>query len=193
MSTPPRPAATPDRERTTREQIQDVAMLRFAEQGYDGTSMREIAEDLGITKAALYYHFASKEDLVRSLLADLVGQVEDLVAWAREQQMTPQVRREVLDRWCDIMHAHGFRMFRFMAGNRRVLQDAKPKLGLPHLVGDLTALLAPEGASIEDQLRIRVALMAVNAAGMGGSDLDGREEEVLAAARRLSVELMPGL
>src|SRR5262249_12854805 len=40
----------------TRERIQAIALELFAEQGYEKTSLREIAERLGVTKAALYYH-----------------------------------------------------------------------------------------------------------------------------------------
>src|SRR5215469_16465337 len=47
----------------TRERIQAIALELFAEQGYEKTSLREIAERLGVTKAALYYHFKSKEDI----------------------------------------------------------------------------------------------------------------------------------
>jgi AcrR family transcriptional regulator len=52
---------------STRERILDVALDLFNEQGYDQTSLREIAEQLGFTKAALYYHFASKEDIFMAL------------------------------------------------------------------------------------------------------------------------------
>jgi len=48
----------------TRTRIQAVALELFTEQGYDATSLREIAERLGVTKAALYYHFKSKEEIV---------------------------------------------------------------------------------------------------------------------------------
>ena len=48
----------------TRERILAVALELFTEQGYDKTSLREIAERLGITKAALYYHFRNKEDIL---------------------------------------------------------------------------------------------------------------------------------
>src|SRR5579871_4147084 len=51
----------------TRERILDVALELFNEQGYDKTSLREIAERLGVTKAALYYHFKSKEDILLEL------------------------------------------------------------------------------------------------------------------------------
>ena len=62
--------ATPplvDAKNDTRQRILDVALDLFTEQGYDGTSLREIAEQLGVTKAALYYHFESKEDILMAL------------------------------------------------------------------------------------------------------------------------------
>ena len=46
-----------ERRTDTREQIRRLALQLFAERGYDGTSLREIADRLGITKAAVYYHF----------------------------------------------------------------------------------------------------------------------------------------
>jgi len=51
----------------TREQILDVALELFVEHGYDNTSLREIAERMGFSKAALYYHFPSKDDILMAL------------------------------------------------------------------------------------------------------------------------------
>jgi AcrR family transcriptional regulator len=51
----------------TKERILDVALDLFIAQGYDGTSLREIAQRLGFTKAALYYHFTSKDDILMAL------------------------------------------------------------------------------------------------------------------------------
>jgi AcrR family transcriptional regulator len=51
----------------TRERILDVALALFTRQGYDKTSLRDIAERLEITKAALYYYFARKEDILLEL------------------------------------------------------------------------------------------------------------------------------
>jgi AcrR family transcriptional regulator len=53
--------------KSTRERILDVALDLFIEKGYDKTSLREIAAQLGFTKAALYYHFSSKEDILMAL------------------------------------------------------------------------------------------------------------------------------
>ena len=58
-----------DRRRTdTRQRIHQVALEVFSEQGYDRATLREIAEPLGITRPALYYHFKSKDDLVAAYL-----------------------------------------------------------------------------------------------------------------------------
>jgi AcrR family transcriptional regulator len=51
----------------TRERILDVAQELFTRHGYDKTSLRDIAERLGITKAALYYYFERKEDILLEL------------------------------------------------------------------------------------------------------------------------------
>lgn len=77
---------------STREKILDVALDLFTDQGFDGTSMREIAERLHISKPAIYYHFASKEEILMALhmrlhefgrvaLARLAGQTVTLQAW----------------------------------------------------------------------------------------------------------------
>jgi AcrR family transcriptional regulator len=60
-------ASAEDTHVDTRQRILDVALDLFTEQGYDGTSLRQIAERLGVTKAALYYHFESKEDILLAL------------------------------------------------------------------------------------------------------------------------------
>jgi AcrR family transcriptional regulator len=78
---------------STRERILDVAMDLFTDQGFDGTSMREIAERLHLSKPAIYYHFASKEEILMALhmrlhefgkaaLDRLAGQTVTLQVWA---------------------------------------------------------------------------------------------------------------
>lgn len=67
----------------TRERIQAVALELFTEQGYEKTSLREIAERLGVTKAALYYHFKSKDEIVNSFVDDRLRRMDELIEWAR--------------------------------------------------------------------------------------------------------------
>ena len=56
----------------TRGQILKVALDLFIERGYDRTSLREIAERVGVTKAALYYHFTSKDEIFATLMQPII-------------------------------------------------------------------------------------------------------------------------
>ena len=50
------------KEKNTKEKILEEALKLFAQSGYMGTSMNDIASKLGVTKAALYKHYKSKQD-----------------------------------------------------------------------------------------------------------------------------------
>src|ERR1022692_891460 len=69
----------------TRERIQSVALELFAGQGYEKASRREIAERLGVTKAALYYHFKSKEDIAASGVEASFGPIDAPIDWGLSQ------------------------------------------------------------------------------------------------------------
>jgi AcrR family transcriptional regulator len=63
----------------TRERIQQVARELFLTRGVQATSLQDIATRLGITKPALYYHFASREELVRSIITPMLDDLEGYV------------------------------------------------------------------------------------------------------------------
>ena len=88
---------------STRERILDVALDLFIEKGYDGTSLREIAERLGFTKAALYYHFASKEDILMALHMRVHQVGRDKLAMLVPGQVTLEVWRSLLTSVLDQM------------------------------------------------------------------------------------------
>lgn len=52
------------------DRISETATSLFVERGFSGVAMREISEACGITKAALYYHFASKAQLLYAICED---------------------------------------------------------------------------------------------------------------------------
>ena len=56
----------------TAAQIRDAAMRLFARDGFDGTPLQAIADDVGITKQTLLYYYPSKEELRRAVLGQLV-------------------------------------------------------------------------------------------------------------------------
>lgn len=52
----------------TKERILKEALVSFAENGYKGTNLRELAARLGLSKSALYRHYAGKEDIWNALI-----------------------------------------------------------------------------------------------------------------------------
>ncbi len=61
---------------TTHHRILVVTGKLFSERGYFGVSMQDIATELGITKAALYYHFTSKDALAELLLRNSLNELK---------------------------------------------------------------------------------------------------------------------
>lgn len=68
----------------SRQAILSAARRLFMEQGFRGIAMRQIAEAVGVTKAALYYHFHDKEELfvavVESYLLEMASLIDEAVA-----------------------------------------------------------------------------------------------------------------
>lgn len=54
----------------TKEMILEEALKQFSRKGYDGTSMSDIAEPLGISKAALYKHYKSKQEIFEKIIEE---------------------------------------------------------------------------------------------------------------------------
>ncbi len=79
-----------------RVQIEDVAARMFAQQGYEATTMDEIAAAVGVTKPVLYRHFASKKELHLFLLRrhrhELAAAALDSLAEARDEPIEVRVR-----------------------------------------------------------------------------------------------------
>ncbi len=88
----------------TRERILDVAQDLFTRQGYDKTSLRDIAERLKITKAALYYYFERKEDILialhlrlQSLGASVLDELEAAPDGPARAAIWPRLADQMID------------------------------------------------------------------------------------------------
>ena len=150
----------------TRERIQAVALELFAEHGYEKTSLREIAERLDVTKAALYYHFRSKEDIVRSFTEDYVTELDELIAWGQAQPRTSENRALILDRYSRIV-GQRLGVLRFLEQNQAAVhhllaegaQDRKKLFRTQFET--LRDLLVEPGAPLRDRVRASVAVVSV--------------------------------
>ncbi len=80
---------------TSREQLLTAAARVFARAGYHGASMSEIAAEAGFSKGALYWSFASKEELFFALLDELDEQLRALIAASASRERSGELSREI--------------------------------------------------------------------------------------------------
>ncbi|HXW46025.1 MAG TPA: TetR/AcrR family transcriptional regulator [Streptosporangiaceae bacterium] len=178
--------------RDTRSRLRELALQLFAEQGYEKTSLREIAEHLGVTKAALYYYFKSKEDIVRSLVEDYVSDLDGLIAWAQQQPHTAKTREQIVTRYLDIV-ANGSAVFRMLHQNQAAvsgLASAKERGEVfKERFDALVDLLAGPDASLHDQVRAASCLMSVSFGCMRYEPRAASPDELRAALLDVALEL----
>src|ERR1700753_4079883 len=82
-------AAIDHRRTDTRDPILWVPFRLFATQGYANTSLREISDELGVTKAALYFHFKTKEDILSGIMRDNLDSINAITDSATPSPTAP--------------------------------------------------------------------------------------------------------
>ena len=100
-------------ENTTREKILDAALVSFAENGYRGTNLRDLAAGMGLSKSALYRHYESKEDIWNAV----IDQMESYYVsrFGSPEKMPP------VPKSCDELLSMTMRMLDFTMHDRRVI------------------------------------------------------------------------
>ncbi|HVE28192.1 MAG TPA: helix-turn-helix domain-containing protein [Sporichthya sp.] len=187
MTADPLPPAAPPS--GTRARALSTALELFSRDGYDAVSMREIAEELGVTKAALYHHFTSKEEIARELIGGYLAAIEEIVTWARETQ--PGIE-DVLARWSDLARVQGLQIGKFMNANQRLIRQLGlvsgegPRRGID-LVAD--AVVAPD-APPQLKMQVRMALIALHTASIASEGLPMDADEVFRIAREVAADIV---
>ena len=79
----------------TRQKLLDVAVGLISRHGFAGTSLQMIADEIGFTKAAIYYHFKTRDQLLIALMEPLLKQIRRVVETA-ESQRTPRTQMDAM-------------------------------------------------------------------------------------------------
>jgi AcrR family transcriptional regulator len=190
----PPPVAT---KADTRDRILGVALDLFTEQGFDGTSLREIAERLNVTKAALYYHFESKDDILLALHMRLheFGR-EALLKMAEQEPVTLKQWGELLDEVVDAMLAQR-KLFLMHERNQAALEKlhrAEHDAEHEDLQNQFRLVLADTRISLEDRVRM-AASFGVLFSGLflsGEAFASTTDEELGSLLRRILRDVLGG-
>jgi AcrR family transcriptional regulator len=162
----------------TRGRIAEAALELFTERGYDGTSLNDVAERVGITKANVYYYFRTKSDLVAAVARpayDLLGQALD----EAESLPDPEQRMELLTERYVEMTLSRRSFVRLLSRDPAVERELSAKLNVNDLRERTLHVLYGSSWGVEHQL----ALFALN----------GFADAVLALPARDDVHVRPAL
>jgi AcrR family transcriptional regulator len=147
----------------TRERILDISLELFTAQGYEKTSLREIAEQLGFSKAAIYYHFESKEAILMALHMRLHALGLDALRNVDRESMTLEVWSALLDQMIGQMLTHRA-LFILHERNRpafEALHDEQHEAQHDDIQSLFREALADENIPFKDRVRVASAFGAV--------------------------------
>ncbi|NLU75429.1 TetR/AcrR family transcriptional regulator [Streptomyces sp. HNM0575] len=173
----------------TRQRIQDISLELFAARGYEKTSLREIAEHLGVTKAALYYHFKTKEEIVISLFDDLARPCDELIDWALEQPRDLETKLEVLRRYSEVLN-QAAPVFRFMQENQATMRELSIGESFKGRLMKLLDVIQLPGAELSDQVRCSAALFTMHAGTFTLQNIEGDPEDKRHAVLEVAQEML---
>jgi AcrR family transcriptional regulator len=175
---------------STRDRILDVALDLFIEKGFDRTSLREIAEKLGFTKAALYYHFASKDDILMALHMRLHEFGKVALARMTEEPVTLELWGSLLDEVLGQMLSQR-RIFLMHERNQAALEKLhREEHDAEHedIQDRFRKILADPAVSLHDRVKMACSFGAIFAglfmtgdafAGTSDEELDGLLRDVV--------------
>lgn len=92
---------------SARARILDVARDLFCTRGYERTPLRAVSDSLGVTKAAIYYHFNAKDDLLVAIVGPFLDRIDALIDSAGDGFHSPGEQRAFLGRYLDELIGHG--------------------------------------------------------------------------------------
>jgi AcrR family transcriptional regulator len=164
---------------STRERILDIALELFVDQGYDKTSLRDIAERLGTTKAALYYHFERKEDIMlelhlrlHALGREAFDELDDLEDGQARADAWPRLIDNFIDQVMDnrelvLLHQRNHRALEQLHDNERHLAENED------MEQRFRRILQSPDIPLEQRVRMASSISAVVGALVGGEALFG--------------------
>ena len=174
------------RTRDTRQRIEAVALELFATQGVGQTSLQEIADRVGLTKTALYYHFASKGELVRSVVESAVV---DFTEFLNRAERDEPDARALLEEFFDLAYAHR-EVLRILINDPTAMAHLSHSHFVPRPGQELQRFLTGPDPSPEQRIRAFTAVNGLTRSASLITDVDYEELRKITVA--VALETLTG-
>ncbi|MGH8988487.1 MAG: TetR/AcrR family transcriptional regulator [Acidimicrobiales bacterium] len=146
----------------TRARILEVALELIGDHGFAATTTREIAERLGFSKAALYYHFHTKDELLAAIVDTAMADLHALVDDAQGAS-TPEARRDLVAGYVQLVGTHAD-LIRVLSSDPSVKERAAVHGAMPVFHRLVSLLAGTDDPDAAQRTRVRAALTAVHGA-----------------------------
>lgn len=144
---------------TTRDQVVDAGLDLFVSRGYADTSLREIAAEVGLTKAALYHHFPTKVALLDAILGPLADDVDEVLEMSSDDEDLDRHRWSLLDAYLTVLVRHRRRASLYY-GDRSIRHEAIGQRAAEQQRRLIRRMIG-QRASLETLVRVHGALAVV--------------------------------
>jgi AcrR family transcriptional regulator len=181
-------AAPAGRRGEARARVVRAALALFAEHGVNGTSLQMIADELGVTKAAVYHQFQTKEDIVLAVFRPVFDDLAALVATASAAP-TPATRTDAALRGLADLVVNHRRLAAVFHGDPAIARLIRDDAELQTPVSQLGPLLTGPDPTPADKVAVSILGGGLMQSGVDDllADVDDEtlRRELLASARRL--------
>lgn len=182
----------PSEDLTTKERILSAAAAAFLHHGYGNTPLSAIAQEVGVTKAALYYHFPSKDQILVALVGPLLDRIDALLEGTPKHFSDNDARWQFILDYADILRGDPRAVAILGADNQMWLR--------PELLGQIihhrdrtVELATPADADEQSQVRALLAMdmihrelvFTVDRLMLPGVAADRRQQLVMQVAREV--------
>ncbi|MEA5364703.1 TetR family transcriptional regulator [Amycolatopsis sp., V23-08] len=163
----------------TRTRLLHTALRLFTEHGVEGTSLQMIADALGITKAAVYYHFKTKAELTEAVAEPGIRDLDELVLRAGAQKRRGAQVDLLLEGFVDLVVRHRTLVALFSSDPGLIRAIEKSAHGGMEGFGQaLLGILSGPAPDTTSRVNAMVALTGIAMAG-GSPDLASLDDEEL--------------
>lgn len=183
---------TDHRRTDTRDRVLSVGLRLFATQGYANTSLREIADELRVTKAALYFHFKTKEEILSGILQGHLDAINTMVDEATPHLSTLSGREQLLHRVAEYQASRSVYLVRLIRENFAEISSLPFGAEIKRSQRRLFEALAGPGATLVERIRARTAFMAVQSAAVSAEWDEADEKDVHETALAVALDVLRG-